>query len=120
MIDLYEEFKLVVTALAEKGIDYALCGGLAMAVYGFPPLSHCRGCEMKVDLSVKAVTTRLKRVSQLRRLCLALGNAQVSRAKWVEPTGQQETEYRAETHQKQPPIAAAVKRKEKTSWKASD
>jgi hypothetical protein len=28
---------------------------------------------MKVDMSPKAVTVRLKRVSQLRRLCLALG-----------------------------------------------
>jgi hypothetical protein len=28
---------------------------------------------MKVDMSAKAVTVRLKRVSQLRRLCVALG-----------------------------------------------
>ena len=28
---------------------------------------------MKVDMSPNAVTVRLKRVSQLRRLCLALG-----------------------------------------------
>ncbi len=30
---------------------------------------------MKVDMSSAAVTVRLKRVSQLRRLCLALGKA---------------------------------------------
>jgi len=30
---------------------------------------------MKVDMSAKAVTTRLKRVSQLRRLCLSLAKA---------------------------------------------
>lgn len=36
---------------------------------------------MKVDMSPKAVTVRLKRVSQLRRLCLSLGKAQP-----VEPT----------------------------------
>lgn len=30
---------------------------------------------MKVDMSPKAVTARLKLVSQLRRLCLALGKA---------------------------------------------
>jgi len=30
---------------------------------------------MKVDMSPEAVTARLKLVSQLRRLCLALGNA---------------------------------------------
>jgi hypothetical protein len=32
---------------------------------------------MKVDMSPSAVTLRLKRVSQLRRLCLALGKAAV-------------------------------------------
>ena len=31
----------------------------------------------KVDMSPTAVTLRLKRVSQLRRLCLALGKATV-------------------------------------------
>jgi hypothetical protein len=30
---------------------------------------------MKVDMSAKAVTVRLRRVSQLRRLCLLLGKA---------------------------------------------
>ena len=30
---------------------------------------------MKVDMSAQAVTIRLKRASQLRRLCLALGKA---------------------------------------------
>jgi len=32
---------------------------------------------MKVDMSPSAVTVRLRRVSQLRRLCLALGRAAV-------------------------------------------
>src|ERR1700730_15321099 len=36
MFDLYEEFKSIVSALDEKGIDYAVCGGLAMAVHGLP------------------------------------------------------------------------------------
>jgi hypothetical protein len=30
---------------------------------------------MKVDMSASAVTLRLRRASQLRRLCLALGKA---------------------------------------------
>jgi hypothetical protein len=30
---------------------------------------------MKADMSAAAVTVRLKRVSQLRRLCLALGKS---------------------------------------------
>ena len=36
MLDLYDEFNKVVTLLAEHTIDYALCGGLALAVYGIP------------------------------------------------------------------------------------
>jgi len=36
MLDLYEELKAIISALEENGIDYALCGGLAMAVYGAP------------------------------------------------------------------------------------
>lgn len=36
MLDLYEELGAVVAALDERGIEYALCGGLAMAAWGFP------------------------------------------------------------------------------------
>ena len=35
MLDLYEELGAIVNALEERGIEYALCGGLAMAVHGF-------------------------------------------------------------------------------------
>jgi hypothetical protein len=36
MFDLYEEFKSIVSALERADIDYAVCGGLAMAVWGAP------------------------------------------------------------------------------------
>ncbi|MEW6212851.1 MAG: nucleotidyl transferase AbiEii/AbiGii toxin family protein [Acidobacteriota bacterium] len=36
MIDLYEEFDALIAALDERRIEYALCGGIAMAVYGVP------------------------------------------------------------------------------------
>lgn len=36
MIDLYEEFQALISALDGHGIDYAVCGGLAMAVWGAP------------------------------------------------------------------------------------
>ena len=36
MLDLFDEFKLVVATLEAHAVDYALCGGLAMAVYGVP------------------------------------------------------------------------------------
>lgn len=36
---------------------------------------------MKVDMSAKAVTARLKLTSQLRRLCLSLGQSQPNESK---------------------------------------
>lgn len=35
MASLLEEFVGIVTALNERGIDYAICGGWAMAIHGF-------------------------------------------------------------------------------------
>jgi hypothetical protein len=36
MLDIYQEFENLVNALNRMPIDYAIIGGLAMAVYGFP------------------------------------------------------------------------------------
>ncbi len=36
---------------------------------------------MKVDMSPQAVTVRIKRVSQLRKLCLALGKVKLVQPK---------------------------------------
>jgi len=36
MFDLYDEFRKLIAALHEQQIDYALCGGMAMAVYDRP------------------------------------------------------------------------------------
>lgn len=36
MQDLYEELKTIVARLGEGKIDYALCGGLALALHGIP------------------------------------------------------------------------------------
>ncbi len=35
MIDITNELRRLITALAEQRIDYALCGGMAMGVHGF-------------------------------------------------------------------------------------
>ena len=35
MFDLYDELTAIVDTLESRGIEYALCGGLAMAVHGF-------------------------------------------------------------------------------------
>jgi hypothetical protein len=36
VLDLYEELIRLISALEEQKIEYALCGGLAMAVWAFP------------------------------------------------------------------------------------
>jgi len=36
MFDLYQEFQKLITGLQEHQIEYAVCGGLAMAVYDHP------------------------------------------------------------------------------------
>lgn len=53
MFDLYEEFKSIVSALEEQGIDYAVCGGLAMAVHGAPRAT------VDIDLLVLAESLEL-------------------------------------------------------------
>jgi len=41
---------------------------------------------MKVDMSAQGVTTRLKRASQLRDLCLSLGKAKAANPKTDKPS----------------------------------
>jgi hypothetical protein len=62
MLDLYEEFKSIVSALEERGIDYAVCGGLAMAVHGFP--------RATVDIDV---LIRPEQLEEAKRTARSLG-----------------------------------------------
>jgi hypothetical protein len=59
MLDLFDEFKKVVTLLAEHNIDYALCGGLALAVYGIP--------RATIDIDLLIMPEALGDVVQLAR-----------------------------------------------------
>jgi hypothetical protein len=36
MFDLYDEFRRLIQALESGQIEYALCGGIAMAIYAHP------------------------------------------------------------------------------------
>src|SRR5882762_5204355 len=36
MFDLYEEFHRLIAGFQERQIDYALCGGIALAIYDHP------------------------------------------------------------------------------------
>jgi len=50
MIDLYDEFRKLITTLEEREIEYALCGGMAMAVYGLTRTT------VDIDLLIRAET----------------------------------------------------------------
>jgi hypothetical protein len=59
MFDLYEEFKSIVCALEEEEIDYAVCGGLAMAVWGAP--------RATVDIDLLILTEALEEAKAVAR-----------------------------------------------------
>jgi hypothetical protein len=60
MLDLLEELKQVINSLELEGIPYALCGGLAMAVHGYPRAT------VDIDLLVLADDqARVEKVAEL-------------------------------------------------------
>ncbi len=60
MLDLLEELKQVIGSLELEGIPYALCGGLAMAVHGYPRAT------VDIDLLVLADDqARVEKVAEL-------------------------------------------------------
>ena len=54
MLDLFEELRAVIAHLDEDAIPYALCGGLAMAVHGYP--------RATVDIDIVVLAGDLARV----------------------------------------------------------
>jgi len=54
---LYDELRTIINVLDRNGIDYALCGGIAMAVHGQP--------RATVDIDIMISEDSLDRVVQL-------------------------------------------------------
>ena len=52
-MDILEELRAVTASLDQEGIDYALCGGLAMAVYDLPRAT------LGIDLLIHLGRTRM-------------------------------------------------------------
>ena len=59
MLDLYEELTSLVAALDKHEIEYALCGGMAMAIFGRP--------RATVDIDLLIVAESLDEVIQLAK-----------------------------------------------------
>ena len=67
MLDLYEELKILVAELEERKIDYALCGGLALAVHGIPRAT------VDIDILIPKIL-----LNNVQRLAMELGYTQIA------------------------------------------
>ena len=52
MIDIYDELRMLTASLERHGVEYALCGGLAMAVHGY--------VRATVDIDLLILSNELK------------------------------------------------------------
>lgn len=60
-MDLYAELQTLAGSLDEAGIEYALCGGLALAVHGVPRATR--------DIDLLAQQADLDRIREVARRC---------------------------------------------------
>ena len=59
MLDLYEELQKLIAALDSNEIDYALCGGIAMAIYNRP--------RATIDIDLLIAAESLDRVIEIAK-----------------------------------------------------
>lgn len=59
MLDIFDELKEVTAKLEENEVEYALCGGLAMAVYGIP--------RATIDIDLLIQTKSLDKIKSLAK-----------------------------------------------------
>jgi hypothetical protein len=90
MFDLYDEFRKLIAALDEQQIDYALCGGIAMAVYDRPRAT------VDIDLLILAesldgvmtIATALDYTIRGLEMTFSTGAIEIRRVSKISETGQ--------------------------------
>lgn len=60
-MNLYSEFKQIIDALNREGVEYALCGGMAMAVYDLP--------RATMDIDLMVLVEDLEKTKNLAKEC---------------------------------------------------
>lgn len=90
MLDIYEEMLLLVRRLEQERIDYALCGGMALAVYGV--------IRATVDIDLLVLTSELDKALEAARqlgfdlhalpMVLAQGRVHIHRVTKVDPASE--------------------------------
>jgi hypothetical protein len=88
MLDIIEELKSLLAELARLDIDYALCGGLAMGVYG-----HTRAT---IDIDLLILSESLDKVIEIAKthgynirgkdMSFAQGAVEIRRVSKIDPT----------------------------------
>jgi hypothetical protein len=87
MLDIYDEFRNLVAVLEEHEIDYALCGGMAMAVHERPRMT------IDIDILIQAesldrviaVATELGYKIRGRDMSFANGAVEIRRVSKIDP-----------------------------------
>ncbi|HEV2021234.1 MAG TPA: hypothetical protein VGQ94_01770 [Terriglobales bacterium] len=115
MASLYEELKALVAALNEEQVPYALCGGLAMAVHGFP--------RATIDIDFLAPTESAERILEVgARLGFTLPTTTLQFKQGVQvrriskPRGPDEEVLILDVLLANPPLDAAWERREQVEW----
>ena len=88
MLDLYEEFAALIDALEASGAEYAVCGGLAMAIHGLPRAT------VDVDLMAPAqagervleVANKLGYTIPAQQMTFAAGAVEIRRVTKIDST----------------------------------
>ena len=90
MIDLYGEFARVVQTLNEEGLEYALCGGMALAVYGIPRATVDMDFLIRPESADKArrIAADLGYRIEAQPMSLAHGEVQILRFVKFDPDGE--------------------------------
>lgn len=90
MIDLYGEFARVIQALHEEGLEYALCGGMALAVYGVPRATVDIDFMIRPESAERAgrIARELGYRTEAEPMSLARGEVQILRFVKFDPDGE--------------------------------
>jgi hypothetical protein len=89
MLDLYEELKALVGQLNEAKINYALCGGLALALYGIPRATVDIDILIEKESldQVQALTRGLGYIIKAEPMTFAKGAIEIRRVSKIDPEG---------------------------------
>lgn len=89
MLDLFEELTQLIAALDEQRIEYALCGGLAMAVWGFPRATVDIDLVIEADAlsATEAVAGSLGYRLKARPMNFSSGAIVIHRVSKIDPDG---------------------------------